>query len=437
MPVLRPALFAALRRTLPVGVALLSLAVAQSALAAPPPTGVLTYTGQLLTSLNPPTPASGTYDFQFQLFSAATGGTQVGTTQSVPAVPVADGVFYAEINFGSVIGTPGLYLQTSYRASGTTAYTVQSPRKKLTESGYADYAAYASYAGTAGNTQGLAGKYVSTTAPTTGQVLTYNGTLWAPATPASGGSYTAGTGLTLTGSKFSVAVPLALSGSSSSPILRGSNAGAGVGVYGINTGNGDYGFLGGTDPQYGDPVGVFGSDTSSAGTNGVFGLSTNGTGTAGVSTGGFGVYAVSANNDGMQGHSADGSHSGVAGVSDASYGGYGVYGVNRSTGDYGFLAGLAQDYNSDYYPAGVYGYDDSSGGGEGVKGYSMSGDGVEGDSDSGEAVVGETKTGFAGHSTATWSWGGRSTRGRKTSRLITRWTPPTNICTMPASRATR
>ncbi len=94
---------------------------------------------------------TGSYDLQFQLFNALTGSIQVGMTQSLPTVPVADGVFYAEINFGAVIGTLGLYLQTSYRKAGATTYVTETPRQKLSEAGYADYATEAGYALTAGS----------------------------------------------------------------------------------------------------------------------------------------------------------------------------------------------------------------------------------------------------------------------------------------------
>ncbi|TAE45981.1 MAG: hypothetical protein EAZ89_20890, partial [Bacteroidetes bacterium] len=50
---------------------------------------------------------------------------------------------------------------------------------------------------------GIRGVGVSTTLPTTGQALVYNGTQWAPATVSSGGSYTAGTGIGISGTVIS------------------------------------------------------------------------------------------------------------------------------------------------------------------------------------------------------------------------------------------
>ena len=388
----------------------LLLAVLSVLLLAPPrpsqaaPTSIV-YTGQLLTSTSPPTPANGSYDFQFQLFNAATGGTQVGPTVSLASVPVVDGIYQVQLSFGNVFTGQTVWLQVSYRvhpASGSPPYTALSPRQVAPNSAFADYATLS------GSTQGLQTKAVSTAYPTTGQVLTYSGTLWAPATPAAA----------------TLRLPYSGSASSSSPLLSVTNSGSGSAVMGTNSANGDYGFLGGVDPQYGAPVGVFGSDTSSAGTNGIFGLSVNGTGTAGVSTGGFGVYGSSSSNDGIQGQSADGSHSGVAGVNSGS--GNGVFGVSRSSGDSGFLGGTDPDGT----PAGVYGSDTSSGGygvegfsasnvagsftglyagvvgsdtntntqigSGGVYGYSGIGEGVYGSSDSGTGVYGTSNSGTAG-----------------------------------------
>ena len=164
---------------------------APSAKAAP-----ITYTGQLLSGTAPV--ANGSYDFRFSLYTAATGGSQVGSTVSVPTVTVADGVFYVQLDFGSVVNGQTLYLQTAYRphpSPGGTSYTTLAPRNLIPTSPYADYAAVS------GSTNALQGKGISTTGPTTGQVLTYTGSLWTPQTAT---VYTAGTGLGLSGGQFSV-----------------------------------------------------------------------------------------------------------------------------------------------------------------------------------------------------------------------------------------
>ncbi len=417
------------------------------ALAAPLVTGTLTETGQLLVAGSPVT---GSYDLQFQLFNAATGGTQVGTTQSLPAVPVADGVFYAEINFGAVIGTPGLYLQTSYRKAGTTAYTTETPRKKLFESGYADYATEAGYAATAGSagtasvsnsTKALLTKALSATAPAIGQVLTYNGALWEPQTPAPDATYTAGAGLALAGRQFSIlnggvtasmlgagsvgagaiAMPLSLSadnnggasllvnnasgyglyGSSASPVFSG--------TYGVNILSGDNGSLGGYVNGTIEPAGVIGSDSSNKGFSsyGVYGSSITG----------FGVYGSSLNSYGVEGDTGGSSAAGVIG-SASTAGSVAVYGQNTATGDLGVLASKIT-LGTATVGVGVYGTDPAngigvlgtsntgyggyfqSGGANGLYGEALAtnGNGIVGVANSGSGaygVYGSSTSGFAG-----------------------------------------
>ena len=288
-------------------------------------------------------------------------------------------------------------------------------------------------------------------------------------------SYHAGAGLSLSGTTFSVAnggvtgtmigLPLSLTASSSSPILTVTNSGSGYGiktvstsgtgtygtnvkygnvgtlgdingfgvygstaagpypygVFGINrtSGNGDYGILGGIDPIYKAPAGVFGSDPSSAGGNGVLGDSSKGSGVAGVSSSGIGVLGISTGSDGMQGQTSSNGNAGVAGVNNGS--GNGVYGVSRSSGDYGFLGGTDPTYN---VPAGVYG-NDAADGGDGVSGSSSSnaGFGIAGSATgpSGAGVYGQFvstngSAGFAGRfSGNVWVDGGVSVSGTLTA----------------------
>ena len=249
------------------------------------PTSIV-YTGQLLTSTSPPTPANGTYDFQFQLFNAATGGTQVGPTVSLASVPVVDGVYQVQLSFGNVFTGQTVWLQVSYRvhpASGNPPYKTVSPRLVAPNSAFADYATLS------GSTQGLQSKAVSAAYPTTGQVLTYNGTLWAPG---------------LVGPS-DLALPLTLSAPSDTPLLSVNNTGNGdgvfgqstngTGVFGVNTSNGDFGILG--DP---DNYGVYGQSTSG---KGVYGFSFSGPGVSasggGTSINNPAIYATNTNSAGI------------------------------------------------------------------------------------------------------------------------------------------
>lgn len=55
-----------------------------------PTTNVFTYQGRLDDGGRP---ANGAYDFRFRLFNQQSGGTQIGATNTIDDVPVANGIF--------------------------------------------------------------------------------------------------------------------------------------------------------------------------------------------------------------------------------------------------------------------------------------------------------------------------------------------------------
>src|SRR5229473_952533 len=57
-----------------------------------------TYQGRLTDG---GTPANGNYDLQFALFDSLSGGTQVGSTQTLNTVAVSNGVFTVSLDFGA------------------------------------------------------------------------------------------------------------------------------------------------------------------------------------------------------------------------------------------------------------------------------------------------------------------------------------------------
>lgn len=84
-------------------------------------------------------PANGPYDFQFKLFDALVGGSQIGSTFLVNDISVADGLFGAPLDFGnSAFGGGARWLEIGVRpgASGG-AYTLLTPRQELAPSPYA------------------------------------------------------------------------------------------------------------------------------------------------------------------------------------------------------------------------------------------------------------------------------------------------------------
>jgi hypothetical protein len=162
-----------------------------------------TYQGMLKASGSP---ANGNYDLQFSLWTANSGGSQVGSTLTHTGVSVRNGLFTAELDFGNVWDGTDRYLQIAVRPSGSGSYTTLSPRVKVNAVPYSQlaYSAWTvSWSGVVGAPRtfppggaaggdlrgsypnpvvvGLQGRSVASTAPSSGQVLKWTGTMWAPA----------------------------------------------------------------------------------------------------------------------------------------------------------------------------------------------------------------------------------------------------------------
>jgi hypothetical protein len=82
--------------------------------------------------------ANGSYDLRFALFDTAAGAAQIGANQSVPAVPVKDGVFTVQLDFG-VSAFPGAnrFLEIAVKPAGVGSYTTLAPRQQISSSPYA------------------------------------------------------------------------------------------------------------------------------------------------------------------------------------------------------------------------------------------------------------------------------------------------------------
>jgi hypothetical protein len=136
-----------------------------------------TYQGQLMMDGSP---AEGSYDLQFRLYDAATGVGQVGSTITRQDVPVADGRFTVALDFGAnAFDGQERWLEIGVRpgnAGGT--YTTLAPRQPLTAAPYALYSSSAPWSGLTGVPAGLDDGDDDTT-------------------------YSAGTGLLLSGTEFS------------------------------------------------------------------------------------------------------------------------------------------------------------------------------------------------------------------------------------------
>ncbi len=125
------------------------------------------YQGELI---NNGSPANGDYDIEVTLFKVATGGPPKGNV-SISAVPVVNGLFNIELDFGDMvyIENDQWYLEIQVKATGDLTYETLSPRNKLNAVPYAVQADFLAPGGAS-----------------SGDILKFNGTNWAPS--ASGGS---------------------------------------------------------------------------------------------------------------------------------------------------------------------------------------------------------------------------------------------------------
>ncbi len=95
-----------------------------------------TYQGRLTDGGSP---ANGAYDFQFKLYDASTGGSQVGGTVTKSGVSVSNGLFSVELDFGDVFDGTALWLEVAVKKPSESSYTTLG-RQKLTAAPYAAYA---------------------------------------------------------------------------------------------------------------------------------------------------------------------------------------------------------------------------------------------------------------------------------------------------------
>ena len=146
------------------------------------PGTAFTYQGYLTQSQEP---ANGSFDLFFSLYDDPEAGVQVGTPLS-RTIPITDGLFAVELDFGSVFdGTP-LWLEVGVRPAGQTEpFTPLLPRQHLTPvpfSTFATVAAGAPWAGLTGLPAGFADNVdndrLASLFCAPGQIPEWNGTTW-------------------------------------------------------------------------------------------------------------------------------------------------------------------------------------------------------------------------------------------------------------------
>lgn len=98
-------------------------------------TSAFTYTGHLMSN---GASANGSYDLQFTVMNALTGGSAVGAVQVVSPVAVTNGIFTVTLDFGpSVFDGSARWMEIGVRPVGSTdPYTILAPRQSVTAAPY-------------------------------------------------------------------------------------------------------------------------------------------------------------------------------------------------------------------------------------------------------------------------------------------------------------
>ena len=107
-----------------------------------------TYQGRLTTGTNP---VSGNYDLTFSLYNASSGGSLLAGPVTDTAVPVSNGLFTVQVDFGAGTFTGSSnWLSIGVRTNGATAFSPLLPLQQLTPTPYAIFAEGANAAGLSG-----------------------------------------------------------------------------------------------------------------------------------------------------------------------------------------------------------------------------------------------------------------------------------------------
>jgi hypothetical protein len=385
-----------------------------------------TYQGRLMDGS---TAADGAYDFQFSLYSAESGGTQVGSTLTQGDVTVTDGLFTVQLDFGSVFNGSVRYLEIAVRPGASEdAYTTLSPRQPLTAAPFALYSVAAPWSGLTGVPAGFADNVDNDTVFGAGTGLTLEGLTFNVDTAAIqqrvSGSCAVGNAIRVIGADGTVTCQAGGNGTVTSVGTSGGLTGGpitGAGTISISTGGvtsamiadatiafadlGQNACTTGQSPKW-DGVGWacaadsahshWGQSWTGSGT----GLSLSG-GTYGVSGSGstYGVYGYGA----PTGVKGEGTTNGVEGTGSS----YGVYGHNAPTGvrGEGTVYGV-NGYSSSVGGMGIYGQSSGTSG-TGVYGYATDA--------AGTGVLGRGTTAVKGESNVA---GGTGVYGTGTSGAV-------------------
>jgi hypothetical protein len=333
----------------------LTLAAGGSASAQPAGTA-FTYQGRLTDN---GTPATGAFDFQCVLYTAAVGGTQVGPTVTPNDVAVANGLFTVTLDFGATAFAGSVrFLEIGVRPGASTgAYTILGARQEIKPAPHTVFAQAAPWSGLSGMPAGFAdgvdndsGGDITSVGVGTG--LTGGGTAGAltigidyPTLTLNHNHF----GQTWNGSQTSgLDVNNSAANGAGLRVASTATTGAGVGVLSLTSAAGGIGLDGGNSAATGLAIGVRGTTGSNTG-RAVYGLSlsTGAGSSAGVAgeasgPGSSGVLGLATSTGsitfGVQGVSAAAFGRGVYGNASSTIGNpYGVLGHAAGSGGYGVL----------------------------------------------------------------------------------------------------
>jgi hypothetical protein len=344
-----------------------------------------TYQGRLLDN---GVAVDGTCDFEFSLWTALEGGSQVAA-QAANGVEVNDGYFSVPLNFGGNAFTgDARYLNIGVNCGSGS--TLLEPRVALTAAPYAHSlrpgAVISGAVSNSLNVQtsagGSASALLAQASSQTGQGIG----VWGATASEEGGVAVLGRAEADSGTAYGV---YGLSFSSGGTGVYGTAPTTGTagiatagsdttyGVYGKANSSDGYGVYGVAGAPSGILPGLFGIGVGvwgdSADQPGLYGTSNNGTGVVGWSSNNPGVGGISTGSDGVQGTSINGAGvhgiapiTGTAGIATGSGTTYGIYGKATSLsgkgvygeGGYYGVHGRGTDPTGTSY--GVYGQTEST-----------------------------------------------------------------------------
>jgi hypothetical protein len=306
-----------------------------------------TYQGRL-TDGN--APANGNYDLQFALFDSASGGAQIGQTQTITNVSATVGVFTVTLDFGpAAFSGAARFLEISTRPSGGGAFTLLTPRQQISSTPYAVRSLSSGTADVATNAQQLgsvaANQYVQTNdtrlsdprAPTAGSsnYIQNTNSLQSAANFNIGGNGTAGGTLSANvvnaGTQFNINGKRALAVTGAGTVNSTSNTFAGVDA-GRNTTPNPTTANGNFNSFFGDSAGF---SNATGYENSFFGFNAGVSNSTGTDNSFFGFRAGVGNVNGSN-NSFFGRHAGVFNSTESfnTFIGafsHGAVGVNNST----------------------------------------------------------------------------------------------------------